>query len=194
MSLAVCFAPAARPYYRPLIMLRKATLRDLPAIERVMRASLASLGRAYYDAQQVDSAITWIARPDPQIIEDGTYFVVEQDGRLVACGGWSNRGKLYAGSAAAEDEWRRLDPSVDAARVRAMFVDPQYARRGLGRVILDACEEEARLAGFRRVELMATLSGEALYLACGYEVVERTEMILEDGVVLGGAKMAKMLA
>jgi N-acetylglutamate synthase-like GNAT family acetyltransferase len=182
------------PYYRPLIMLRKATERDLPDIERVMRASLETLGNAYYDARQVASAMTWIARPDPQIVEDRTYFVIEQDGRIVACGGWSRRGKLYAGSAAEPGEGRLLDPSRDAARVRAMFVDPRYARRGLGRAILDACEEEARLAGFRSIELMATLSGEALYAASGYEVIERTEMVLEDGVVLGGAKMAKMLA
>jgi N-acetylglutamate synthase-like GNAT family acetyltransferase len=175
-------------------MLRKATHEDLPAIEELMRASLAGLGTPYYDARQVASAMTWIAQPDAQLVDDGTYFVIEEDGRIVACGGWSRRGRLYAGSAAEAGEERLLDPALDAARVRAMFVDPRYARRGLGRAILVACESEAQRAGFHRVELMATLSGEPLYEANGYVVVERTTMTLQDGVVLGGAKMEKMLA
>lgn len=191
-AVLVTASPSA--YHRPLIMLRKATERDLWSIERVMRASLADIGRGYYDERQVAAAIAWIARPDRQLIDDGTYFVIEQDSRVVACGGWSRRGKLYAGSAASGGEGRLLDPSKDAARVRAMFVDPRYARRGLGRAILDACEDAARQAGFRRVELMAMLSGEELYAACGYEVVEEVELTLEDGTKLGAKKMLKPLA
>lgn len=191
MTVAMSAPPVV--YHRPLIMLRKATHADQYDIRRVMEASLASIGSRYYDPHQVASALRSVARPDPQIIADGSYFVIEQDGRIVACGGWSRRGRLYAGSAREAGEERLLDPAVDAARVRAMFVDPRYARRGLGRVILDACESEARQAGFRRAELMALLSGEQLYAACGYEVVERVDITLEDGVVIGGAKMVKTL-
>jgi GNAT superfamily N-acetyltransferase len=190
---AVLVAASASAYHRPLIMLRKATRADLLAIERVMRASLAGIGSGYYDERQVTSAIDWIARPDGQLIDDGTYFVLEQDGRVVACGGWSRRGKLYSGSAASGGEGRLLDPAKDAARVRAMFVDPRYARRGLGRAILNACEEEARLAGFRQVELMAMLSGEELYAACGYAIVEEVVLTLEDGTKLGAKKMVKAI-
>lgn len=185
--------PPPVEYHRALIMLRKATHDDEAEIRRVMEASLAGIGSRYYDSKQVASALRWIAIPDPHIISDGTYFVIEQDGRIVACGGWSRRGRLYAGSAPQSDEGRLLNPAVEPARVRAMFVDPRYARRGLGRAILEACESEARLAGFRSVELMAMLSGEELYAACGYELVERVDLELGDGVVLGGARMVKRL-
>jgi GNAT superfamily N-acetyltransferase len=172
-------------------VIRRATPADLPAIEAVMRASLAALSAGFYDEQQTASAVRYIAVPDGQLIDDGTYFVVEEDSRVIACGGWSARKKLFTGTdeQASVDGW--LDPATDAARIRAMFVDPAHARRGLGRLILDASEEAAREAGFRVCELMATLPGVPLYRACGYEEVEPATLHLPDGTRLGAVLMRK---
>ena len=182
--------------------LRLATRDDLPEIQRVMRASMDALSAGFYDAQQAESAVRYIAIPDTQLIDDGTYFVIENlpanrqpstANRILACGGWSARRKLFTGSSdqIITDEW--LDPSVDAARIRAMFVDPAHARRGLGRLILEASENAARGAGFRRAELMATLPGVPLYRACGYEDVEPATLLLPDGARLGALLMRKQL-
>ena len=172
-------------------MLRKATRADVPAIARVMRESLRELGPGAYDEHQVTSSIEYVARPDSQLVDDGTYFVATVNDVIVACGGWSRRGKLYSGSAADDGEARLLDPATEPARVRAMFVDPQFARRGLGRAILEACEREAAAEGFRTVELMAMLSGEKMYLACGYVPIERVPVRLEDGVVIDCTRMQR---
>ncbi len=173
------------------LSIRAATLADLPAIERVMRASMAALGSKFYDANQIASAVRYIAIADPEIVEDGTYFVVEEAGEIVACGGWSKRRKLFTGTAgqASIDGW--LDPATEPARIRAMFVEPAHARRGIGRMIVDRAEEQARQAGFRTCELMATLPGVPLYSACGYEPLERTEIELPDGVRLECLRMIR---
>lgn len=165
-------------------MIRRATPDDLPEIERVMRASMAGLGAGFYEAPQVASAVDHIAVADPDLIADGTYFVVEEEGQVIACGGWSGRKKLFTGTTAQAAAEGRLDPATDAARIRAMFVDPAHARRGLGRLILETAENDARTAGFTRFELMATLPGVPLYRACGYEDVERTTIELPDGTPL----------
>jgi GNAT superfamily N-acetyltransferase len=172
-------------------MIRLATRADLEAIEALMRASTASLSAGFYDERQTASAVRYIGVPDPQLIDDGTYFVVEEDARVIACGGWSARKKLFTGTSeqASADGW--LDPATDAARIRAMFVDPAHARRGLGRLILRTSEEAARGAGFRVCELMATLPGVPLYRACGYEEVEPTILILPDGARLGAVLMRR---
>jgi GNAT superfamily N-acetyltransferase len=172
-------------------MIRKAHIDDLPAIAEVMRASMASLGRHYYDERQLASALRYIAVPDRQLVDDGTYFVAEQDGRVVACGGWSARKKLFSGPSSEDAAQGWLDPATDAARVRAMFVDPAYARRGLGRAILDASEEDALTAGFTKLELMATLPGVPLYEVCGYRGVEEVVVELPDGVTLSCLRMTK---
>jgi len=156
-----------------------------------MRASMASLGASYYDEQQTRSAVEHIAVVDPQLVDDGTYFVVEDGSRIVACGGWSRRAKLFTGTGSTDA--RMLDPEHEPARVRAMFVLPSHARRGIGRLILETCEAAARAAKFRKVELMATLPGEPLYAACGYIATERVEITLPDGVRLQCAKMEKAL-
>lgn len=174
-------------------VLRKAALDDVDAIEQVMRASLTGIGSRSYDAQQIASSLEHIAHLDRELVTDGTYFVAIAGGEVVGCGGWSRRAKLYAGSAAAGDESRLLDPQHEAARVRAMFVVPAWERRGIGRAILRRCEEEARAEGFRRIELMAMLSGEAMYTASGYDVVERVVPPLADGTPLPLTRMEKTL-
>ena len=172
--------------------IRLAAVADMPRIAEVMRESTANLGRRYYDERETASATEHITVPDRMLIDDGTYFVVEDDGGvIVGCGGWSKRAKLYTGS--GDSDARALDPATEAARVRAMFVLSTHARRGIGRMILEACEDAARRAGFRKVELMATLPGEPLYLACGYSVRERADIVLQDGVRIGGAMMEKTL-
>jgi len=173
--------------------IRKACAGDVDAIERVMRDSLTGIGSRAYDARQIASSLEHVAHLDRELVEDGTYFVAEADGAIVGCGGWSRRAKLYAGSAAAGDESRLLDPATEPARVRAMFVTVRWERRGIGRRILEMCEAEARGEGFTTVELMAMLSGEAMYAACGYEPVERLEPALADGTPLPLTRMTKRL-
>lgn len=174
--------------------IRIAALADLPEIQRVMRASMSALSRGFYDEAQAASAVRFIAVPDPQLVADRTYFVVEVDGTIAACGGWSARTKLFTGTTeqAATEGW--LDPATDAARVRAMFVHPHFARRGLGRLILEASEDAAREEGFTVSELMATLPGVPLYRACGYEEVESSTLVLPDGARLGAILMRRSLS
>jgi N-acetylglutamate synthase-like GNAT family acetyltransferase len=171
--------------------IRKAEPRDVPEIERVMRESITGISSRSYDAKQVESSLQFIAHLDRDLVNDGTYFVVENDGQIVGCGGWSRRARLYAGSGSASGDARMLDPKTEAARIRAMFVAPGFERRGIGRMILDRCESDARAAGFRRLELMAMLSGEAMYAACGYRAVENVPAKLEDGTPFPLTRMEK---
>jgi GNAT superfamily N-acetyltransferase len=175
-------------------VIRLATLADLADIGRVMRDSTAALSAGFYDEQQTASTVRYIAVPDRQLVDDRTYYVAEEAARIIACGGWSARRKLFTGTSEEEsvDGW--LDPATDAARIRAMFVDPAHARRGLGRLILNASEEAAQHAGFRVFELMATLPGVPLYRACGYEEVEPSTLELPDGTRLGAMLMRRSLS
>ena len=109
---------------------------------------------------------------DTQLVEDRTYFIVEEGAALAGCGGWSRRVTMYGGDHSAGRDAALLDPAKDAARVRAMYTHPSFARRGVGRLILSLCEDAARAEGFRRAELVATMAGEPLYRACGYEPIE----------------------
>ena len=165
-------------------MIRQATRGDIPAIARVMRASLRKIGRTTYDDAQVASSHVHLAVPDEQLIDDGTYFVAVIDGEIVACGGWSRRRKTHAGSAATDADDALLDPAREPARIRAMFTDPRFARRGLGRAILEHCERAAAAAGFTRLQLVAMRSGEAMYRACGYTEIADAPVVLADGVAL----------
>ena len=158
-----------------------------------MRDSISGISSRTYDAAQVAGSLRYVAHLDRELVADGTYFVVEENGAIVACGGWSARRRLYAGSGAHDSDAQFLDPAKDAARVRAMFVVPQFERRGIGRRILNACESEARAAGFRLCELMAMLSGHAMYLACGYRDVESVDAKLEDGTPFPLIRMEKAL-
>jgi GNAT superfamily N-acetyltransferase len=175
-------------------VLRLATPEDTSAIETLMRTSVLGLFPAYHDAAETVSAAAWITGLDPELITDGTYFVVEEQGEVIACGGWSRRAKLHSGTGhPAEDDARRLDPATEPARIRAMFVHPGHTRRGLARQLLAAAETAARSEGFGELVLMATLPGVPLYTALGFEAVEETAFSTPDGVRLACAVMRKPL-
>jgi len=162
---------------------------DAAPVNRLMQVSVEALFPAFYGAAETASAARHIARVDLTLIADGTYLVYEEAGVIVACGGWSRRGRLYTGSAAHEGDERLLDPATDAAHVRAMFVRPDRTRRGLGRAILEAAEAAARAEGFGRLDLMATLPGVPLYRAFGFREIERVQITMPDGVTIAGVVM-----
>jgi GNAT superfamily N-acetyltransferase len=176
------------------IQLRPAAEDDIPAIRAVMARSIGELQRGFLDETGI-AASRAVMGLDTQLIADRTYFVATMADALAGCGGWSRRATLYGGdhSSALRDA-RLLDPAREPARIRAMFTDPAFARRGVGRAILAACEAAARDAGFAAAELMATLAGEPLYRACGYRAVERTHAPAVDGVAVPLVRMAKALA
>lgn len=155
----------------PSLTHRIAGLADVAALTSVMDASIAQLQTGFLDAAQIESS-RMIMGLDRQLIADGTYFVVETDGQIAGCGGWSRRATLYGGDHTPGRDAELLDPATDAARVRAMYTHPDFARLGVGRLILQLCEEAARAEGFQQLELMATLSGRALYSQCGYADIE----------------------
>jgi GNAT superfamily N-acetyltransferase len=173
--------------------LRPALLAEVPALNALIRASATELSRGYYTASQIESLVTHVFGVDTQLLTDGTYFVIERDGSLVACGGWSGRRTLFGGDQAKSLADPLLDPATEAARVRAFFVHPAYARQGLGRKLLGHCEAAARDAGFYRAELMATLPGEPLYRAFGYEAREHVTHPLPDGQRVDFVRMGKAL-
>ena len=137
-----------------------------------MDAAIAELQRGFLDDAQISSSKA-IMGIDTQLIDDGTYFVVESDGNVAGCGGWSRRATLYGGNQTPGRDSNLLDPRVDPARVRAMYTHPAYARKGVGRLILSLCETAAASEDFTRLELMSTLAGEPLYTAYGFRPLER---------------------
>ncbi|MEO7117899.1 MAG: GNAT family N-acetyltransferase [Candidatus Limnocylindrales bacterium] len=171
--------------------LRLATLRDAADIDELMKVSTNDIFPRFYDDTQTASAVIHIASVDRQLISDGTYFVIEEAGELVACGGWSKRDKLYTGSGPCATDDRLVDPATEPARVRAMFVRPDRTRRGLGTRILEACEDAARSGGFTTLDLMATLPGVLLYEHYGFIVIERTHLMMPDGQSLACVSMRK---
>jgi len=148
--------------------LRAATLDEQDALETLIARSARELGARDYTSQQIEGALRGAFGVDSQLIRDGTYFVVEEDGQIIGCGGWSYRRTLFGGDSRSERDAAELDPRTEAAKIRAFFVDPAHARTGIGRAILERCEAEARAHGFSRFELMATLSGARLYISHGY--------------------------
>ena len=145
---------------------------DVPALTVLMDAAIAGLQRGFLDDDQISSSRA-IMGIDTQLIDDGTYFVVEAEAEIAGCGGWSRRATLYGGNQTPGRDSKLLDPMVDPARVRAMYTNPAYARQGVGRLILSLCEAAAASEGFTRLELMSTLSGEPLYTAYGFRPLER---------------------
>ena len=174
-------------------VIRKATLDDRPAIERLIEASARSLSRGDYSERQIEAAVASVFGVDTNLILDETYFVAESAGTLVGCGGWSKRRTLFGGDRYAVRDSGELDPETEPAKIRAFFVHPEHARRGIARAILSACESEAAARGFRSAELMSTLPGLRLYRACGYEGDERVEYDIGDGVRIEFVPMRKEL-
>lgn len=172
---------------------RLATFNDIPELQKLIALSVRGLSTDYYTPQQIESAIKYIFGVDSQLITDGTYYVLEKDGQAVACGGWSKRNTLYGGNQYKENEDPLLDPATDAARIRAFFVHPDYARQGIGREMMQVCEEAAMAAGFKSFELGATLPGVPLYEAMGYTALQRVDAPMADGLTLGIVKMRKTI-
>lgn len=173
---------------------RLATLDDVPSLEELIPLSVRTLQAPYYSAAQMTAAMGPVFGVDRHLIHDGTYFVVENKNVIIGGGGWSQRKSLFGADTARAAEDAMLDPATDPARIRAFFIHPDWARRGIGKTILAACESAIIAAGFPQAELVATLAGEPLYLVCGYSEVERYEVPMSGGLTLPVVRMTKRLA
>ena len=171
---------------------RLATPDDIPALKILMERSISLLLPAFLSPEEV-AASHEVMGLDTQLIADGTYFVIEADGMIAGCGGWSRRATLFGGDHTSGRDAALLDPASEAARVRAMYTDPAFTRRGVGRLILALCEEKAAAEGFNSCEMAATLGGEPLYAACGYHRIEPFEAETSSGVRVPLVRMGKML-
>jgi len=177
--------------------IRKAVASDVPRLREVIDASVRGLQAQDYSPSQIDSALQSVYGVDSQLIADGTYLLAEvveagaTKPAIVACGGWSKRKTLYGGDRWTGREDDLLDPHRDAARIRAFFVDPAWARRGVGTLILEACESAAKAAGFTRLEMGATLTGVPFYRVKGYMELEHLAVPLANGESLAIVRMAK---
>jgi GNAT superfamily N-acetyltransferase len=172
-------------------MFRLATMADVPEMEKLLESSVARLSTGYYTTEQITSSLQYIFGIDTQLIRDQTYYIYERDGQIAACGGWSRRNTLYGGDQYKNTEDPLLDPAENSARIRAFFVNPNYARQGIGRQMILKCEEAAKQEGFSSFELGSTLPGVPLYRAMGYRELERHDITLPDGVLFAVIKMVK---
>jgi N-acetylglutamate synthase-like GNAT family acetyltransferase len=175
--------------------LRKATFDDLTAIEELIAESVRGLSRDVYDARQIELSIRSVFGVDTELIADQTYYVAEaEDGQMAGCGGWSKRRTLFGASVYKQSrDSELLDPARDAAKIRAFFINPAYARRGVASLILDACEREARAHGFKSAEMMATLPGVKLYAVRGYAGTEEVNVPVGEEIDIICIKMRKNL-
>lgn len=185
--------------------IRQAVADDIPVLRLLIDASVRRLQAQDYTPTQIESALITVYGVDSQLIADGTYFVVEAEGihsnlasrveraLIVGCGGWSRRKTLFGGDRWIVREDTLLEPRTDAAKIRAFFVHPEWVRRGIGSMILDACERAAEEAGFRRFEMGAALTGVPLYQARGYVELERMGVPLANGESLSIVHMEKRL-
>ena len=172
---------------------RLAQAEDLPMLRALMARAIAHLQTGFLTPEQV-AASNQVMGLDTQLVIDQSYFIVECEGHAAGCGGWSRRATLYGGDdSIVTREPALLDPDIDAAKIRAMYTDPDYARRGIGTIILQLCEDAALASGFKRAEMMATLSGVPLYTARGYRKIEPVEAVTRNGVVIPLIRMEKAL-
>ncbi len=173
--------------------IRPARPTEVAALNSLIAASARGLSRAHYTPAQIEGLITHVFGVDTQLLGDQSYYVIEREGALLACGGWSARRTLFGGDQAKADDDPLLDPATEAARIRAFFVHPECARQGLGRRLLAHCEAAARAAGFRRAELMATLPGVPLYAAVGYAALASVAYSLPGGEEAMFVRMGRVL-
>lgn len=173
------------------IVLRVAVPTDVPVLQELITRSAKGLSEGYYTPEEIEAALRFVFGVDSNLIADGTYFVAEADGTVVGCGGWSYRRTLYGGDQRPMGSPERLDPERESARIRAFFVAPEAARRGVGRRLLAKCEDEARQAGFRSLELMSTLPGVPFYSALGFVAVEAVTDTMPSGVALRFVRMRR---
>ena len=173
------------------MQIRAAQLDEVPALTELIARSVRALGAGYYTPRQIELSLVHVFGVDTQLIHDQTYFVIDDNGTCAGCGGWSKRRTLYGGDQLKAGEDNLLDPMKEAARIRAFFIDPAYARRGLGKQLLALCEAAAQAAGFTRCEMGATLSGVPLYEACGYRAVTTIDIPMPDHEFLPIVQMEK---
>lgn len=173
------------------IRIRRARSADIPALEALIAISARALSAGDYTTEQVEGALRGAFGVDTQLIHDGSYFVVEAGGRFAGCGGWSRRRTLFGSDARGDRDSTELDPATDAAKIRAFFIHPDFARRGLGSRLLTHCERDAAAHGFRSLEMMATLPGIKLYAARGYRGDAYVEWPLGDGLTIRFLPMRK---
>lgn len=175
--------------------IRRAKLDELAALTALMEQSVRRLNIQHYSQQQIESALEHVFGIDAHLIADGTYYIAEIDGALAGCGGWSRSSKLFGGSQIQNGfpHAHAASDRDDAAKIRAFFVHPDFTRRGIGRQLMQISERDARREGFARLELIATLTGEALYRKCGFTPVATVDLVLPDGVSLQALQMEKWL-
>ncbi len=175
------------------ITIRPATFYDIPVLQQLIALSARGLSVGYYTPAQTESAIKYVFGVDTQLITDGTYFAVEEDGVIIACGGWSKRNTLFGGDQFKTVADPLLDPERDAARVRAFFAHPDKARQGVGQMLINACEQAALNNGFSKMEMGATLPGVPFYVKMGYHELNKIDLPLPDGEIMGIIRMGKQL-
>jgi GNAT superfamily N-acetyltransferase len=173
--------------------LRIAQYTDIPALQDLISRSGTALSVGYYSPAQADAITRHVFGVDTQLIDDQTYFVVDHEAKIVGCGGWSKRRTLFGGDQTKTGPDPLLDPVKDPARIRAFFVDPTMARRGIGRQLMGACTLAAKQAGFGSLELISTMPGEPLYLSSGFVVLERFELDLPGNVQVPVSRMRMAL-
>ena len=173
--------------------LRPATHADIPELQALIAESGRALSEGFYSPEQAEAITRQVFGVDTQLIDDGTYFAIGEPGAIAACGGWSRRRTLFGGDQAKSGPDPLLDPATEPARIRAFFVAPAMARRGLGRQLMAACVSAARDAGFSRLELVSTMPGEPLYLASGFRVTERFDLHLPGDVHVPVSRMEMAL-
>jgi GNAT superfamily N-acetyltransferase len=172
------------------ITIRLACLEDIPILTTLIPESVRVLQVGYYTPQQIEGALGTIFGVDSQLIDDGTYFVAECVGKIVGCGGWSQRKTLYGGDSGKDTKENvLLNPNIEPAKIRAFFVHPTWVRRGIGSLIMEKCQDAAVNAGFKTIEIVATLAGEPFYEAFGYKVTEKFDIPLQNSEVLPVVRM-----